>query len=150
MSQSLTNLLIHIIFSTKDRVLLIKQDIEGQLHSYMAEVFKSYDSHAIIIGGTENHIHTLCSLSKKIPLSKVIEEVKKSSSKWIKTKDSEYGRFYWQNGYGAFSIGHSMKESTMQYIRNQKEHHKNKTFQEEFLMFLNKYHIQYDERYIWD
>lgn len=150
MPQSLTNLLVHIIFSTKDRRPLIKQRIEHQLHSYMAGVLKEFDSPAIIIGGTDNHVHILCSLSKKNPLSKVIEFIKKSSSKWIKTLDAEYNKFYWQNGYGAFSIGSSGKIATMKYIKNQKEHHRKKTFQEEFRIFLNKYQIKYDERYIWD
>ena len=150
MSQSLANLLVHIIFSTKDRLPLIRQKIEDQLHSYIAGIFKEYSSPAIIIGGTDNHIHILCSLSKKISLSKVIENVKKSSSKWIKTVDPEYRKFYWQNGSGAFSIGASGKIATIKYIRNQKKHHRNKSFQEEFLKFLNKYRIKYDERYIWD
>lgn len=150
MPQSLANLLIHIIFSTKDRQLLIKRDIEGELYSYMAKIFKECDSSAIIIGGTENHVHILCSLSKKISLSKTIEDVKKSSSKWIKTKGQEYKDFFWQKGYGAFSIGQSGKDSLVDYIKNQKEHHKKKTFQEELLIFLDKYKVNYDERYLWD
>jgi REP element-mobilizing transposase RayT len=150
MPQSLANLLVHIIFSTKDRMPFIKQDIEKQLYSYMASIFKECDSPAIIIGGTKNHVHILFSLSRKHCLSKVIEDVKKSSSKWIKTKGLEYKKFYWQNGYGAFSIGISGKMATASYIKNQKEHHRKKTFQEEFLKFLNKYQIKYDERYVWD
>ncbi len=150
MSQSLTNILIHIIFSTKDRQPLINQCVEGQLHAYMAAVFKECDSPALIIGGTETHVHILCSLSKKNSLSKVLEDVKKSSSKWIKTIGPDYGKFYWQNGYGAFSIGFSAKTAAINYIKNQKEHHKNKTFQEEFLEFLNTYQVNYDERYLWD
>jgi REP element-mobilizing transposase RayT len=150
MPQSLANLLVHIIFSTKDRQPFIKQNIEKQLYSYMASIFRECDSPAIIIGGTENHVHILFSLSKKYRLSKVIEDIKKSSSKWIKTKGLEYKKFYWQNGYGAFSIGASGKIATIKYIRNQKEHHRKKTFQEEFLKFLNKYQIKYDERYVWD
>ncbi len=150
MPQSLANLLVHIIFSTKNRLPLIKQKVEKQLYSYMARVFKECDSPAIIIGGTENHVHILFSLSKRYRLSKVVEDVKKSSSKWIKTKGPEYKNFYWQNGYGAFSIGTSGKMATIKYIRNQKEHHRNRTFQAEFLKFLNKYQIKYDERYVWD
>ena len=150
MSQSLTNILVHIIFSTKDRQSLINQRVEDQLHAHMAAVFKEYDSPALIIGGTENHVHILCSLSKKYSLSKILEDVKKCSSKWIKTIDPDCGKFYWQNGYGAFSIGFSGKTAAINYIKNQKEHHRNKTFQEEFLEFLNKYQVNYDERYIWD
>ena len=150
MPQSLANLLVHIIFSTKDRQPFIKQNIEKQLYSYMVRIFRECDSPAIIIGGTENHVHILFSLSKKYRLSKVIEDIKKSSSKWIKTKRLEYKKFYWQNGYGAFSIGTSGKMATIKYIRNQKEHHRKRTFQAEFVKFLNKYQIKYDERYVWD
>ena len=150
MPQSLANLIVYIIFSTKDRMPFIKQNIEKQLYSYLASIFKECDSPAIIIGGTENHVHILFSLSRKHCLSNVIEDVKKSSSKWIKTKGLDYKKFYWQNGYGAFSIGTSGKIATVNYIKNQKEHHRKKTFQEEFLKFLNKYQIKYDERYVWD
>ena len=150
MSQSLANILVHIIFSTKDRQPLINQSVEGQLHAYMAAVFKKYDSPALIIGGIENHVHILFALSKKYSLSKILEDVKKCSSKWIKTVCPDCGKFYWQNGYGAFSIGFSGKSAAINYIKNQKEHHRNKTFQEEFLEFLNKYQMSYDERYIWD
>ena len=150
MSQSLANILVHIIFSTKDRQPLINQSVEGQLHAYMAAVFKKYDSTALIIGGIENHVHILFALSKKYSLSKILEDVKKCSSKWVKTVGPDYGKFYWQNGYGAFSIGFSGKTTAINYIKNQKEHHRNKTFQEEVLEFLNKYQVNYDERYLWD
>ncbi len=150
MPQSLVNNLLHIIWSTKDRQPLIESKIEKRVHSYMAGIFKEYGSSAILIGGTNSHVHILSSLSKNYSLSTVIENVKKSSSKWIKTISLEYSKFYWQKGYGAFSIGSSQKGAVIKYIETQKEHHKNKTFKEEYLDFLKKYQIKYDERYLWD
>jgi len=150
MSQSLVTNLVHIIFSTKNRQPLIHQKIEERLHSYMAGIFKACDSPAILIGGTTNHVHILSSLSKNYSLSKVIENIKKSSSKWIKTLGTEYKPFYWQNGYAAFSISPSSKEATMKYIQNQKDHHRKKTFQAEYLEFLGKNQMEYDERFIWE
>ncbi len=95
-------------------------------------------------------MHILISLSRKVALSDLLEEVKKSSSKWIKTKGPEYRNFYWQNGFGAFSIGESGVPALNKYIAEQKEHHRKKTFQEEFREFLKPYNMEYDERYVWD
>jgi REP element-mobilizing transposase RayT len=98
----------------------------------------------------EDHVHLLFRLGRKRSLAEIVEEVKKSSSKWIKTKGPQYKDFYWQSGYGAFSIGQSGIDALKAYIANQKEHHRKKTFQEEFREFLAKYQIEYDERYVWD
>jgi len=150
MPQSLASILVHVVFSTKHRQPLIKPEIEDELFAYMASIWRAHESPAIAINGTEDHVHMLISLSRKVALSDVIEEVKKSSSKWIKTKGSEYKNFYWQNGFGAFSIGQSGVEALKKYIAIQKEHHKKKTFQDEFRAFLKAYNIEYDERYVWD
>ncbi len=150
MPQSLARILVHIIFSTKHRQPLIKPEVENQLFSYMASIFRATDSPALAINGTEDHVHILCSLSRKMTLSDLLEEVKKGSSKWIKTKGAAYKNFYWQNGYGAFSIGESGIEALKKYIADQKEHHRKKTFQEEFRAFLKLYNIEYDKRYVWD
>jgi len=150
MLQSLARILVHIVFSTKHRQPLIQPEIENELYSYMASIFRVYESPAIIINGVEDHVHNLCTLSRKIALSDLIEKVKKSSSKWIKTKDAAYKNFYWQNGYGAFSIGESNVEALKTYIAKQKEHHRQKTFQDEFREFFQLYKIEYDEKYVWD
>jgi REP element-mobilizing transposase RayT len=150
MPQSLARILVHIVFSTKHRQPLIKSEIENELFPYMASIFRAYESPAIIINGVEDHVHILCVLSRKMALSDLIEEVKKSSSKWIKTKGAAYKNFYWQNGYGAFSIGESNVEMLKAYIAKQKEHHRQKTFQDEFREFLKLYKIEYDEKYVWD
>ena len=116
----------------------------------MASILKDCDCSPIIIGGIEDHVHVLCKLSKTRSMSSVIEDVKKKSSKWIKTRGVEYKNFYWQNGYGAFSIGKSQVNTLRKYIQNQEEHHQKKAFKEEFLEILNRYGVEYDERYLWD
>jgi REP element-mobilizing transposase RayT len=150
MSQSLANILAHIIFSTKLSKPFITQAIKKELYSYMASILKDCDCSPIIIGGIEDHVHVLCKLSKTRSMSSVIENVKKKSSKWIKTKGVEYKDFYWQNGYGAFSIGQSQVNTLKGYIQSQEEHHQKKSFKEEFLEILNRYGVEYDERYLWD
>ncbi len=95
-------------------------------------------------------MHILCKLSKKIALIKLLEEVKSHSSKWIKTKGSEFANFYWQDGYGAFSVNPSEVDVVIKYIENQKNHHKTKTFQDEYRQFLKKYQVEFDEKYVWD
>lgn len=150
MPQSLASILVHVVFSTKHRQPLIKPEIEEELFKYMSAICREYESPAIAINGTEDHVHMLISLSRKMALSDLIEEVKKSSSKWIKTKGTAYRKFYWQNGYGAFSIGQSSVEKLKRYIAKQKDHHQKQTFQDEYRAFLELYNIEYDERYVWD
>ena len=150
MPQSLSKILLHIIFSTKNREDFIRPEIESELYAYMASICNEYDCHAHKIGGVENHVHIACNFSRTISVSKLLEYVKKSSSKWIKTKGEIYRNFFWQNGYGAFSLGMSQLPGVIKYIEQQKEHHRHKTFQEEYLAFLKKYKVEYDERYVWD
>lgn len=150
MAQSLSKILVHLIFSTKGRESLIKDDIRDELHRYMAAVLKELDSPAILINSVEDHIHILFSLSKNTSVSKVVEEIKKASSKWIKTKGNSNSGFHWQNGYGAFSVSQSNAPDVKKYIAGQREHHHRKTFQDEFREFLQRYEVQYDERYVWD
>ncbi len=150
MGQSLVKNYIHIIFSTKQRVPLIHQPVEEELYSYIGGICKEMECHPIKIGGYTDHTHILCLLSKKIALMNLLEEIKSHSSKWMKTKGTELKNFYWQNGYGAFSVNPSETEKVIAYIENQKEHHKTKTFQEEYRAFLKKYKVEYDEKYVWD
>lgn len=103
-----------------------------------------------LINGMADHVHLLSSLPRTMSLSKYIEEIKRNSSRWIKTKDSQYEKFAWQSGYGAFSVSSSRKDSVVRYIAGQKDHHRTVTFKEEFIAFLEKYGIEYDERYLWD
>ncbi len=150
MPQSLANILLHIIFSTKNRAPWIPVDIEPELHPYLASICRAHRCPAHEIGGTDDHVHLVCSLARTTTVSSLLEEIKGSSSKWIKTKGQQYAGFSWQAGYGAFSIGQSQLEAVKKYIAGQREHHRRKTFQEEFREFLAKYQVQYDERYVWD
>jgi REP element-mobilizing transposase RayT len=137
-------------YSTKERYPFIDDYIKEDLWKYMGGICTGLGCNPVQIGGYNDHIHILCLLSKKITQIKLLEEVKKESSKWIKTKDARYNNFYWQNGYGIFSVNPSEIETVVEYIKNQEEHHIKGTFKEEFLAFLKKYKIEYDERYIWD
>jgi REP element-mobilizing transposase RayT len=150
MPQSLANVLIHLIFSTKNRAPLVDPSIEGELFPYLASICRACQSPAHAIGGTENHVHIACSLSRTTTISGLLEELKRSSSKWIKTKGAEFSSFAWQNGYAAFSIGQSQLAAVKGYIARQREHHRVKSFEEEFREFLKRYQVQYDERYVWD
>ena len=150
MSQSLAKILLHLIYSTKNRERIIRDEIRDELHRYTAGILKELESPAILINSVEDHVHILYAHSKNLSLSNVIEEVKKSSSKWIKTKGAEYSGFYWQTGYGAFSVSQSGVADVVQYIQSQKEHHRRRTFQEEYREFLKRYEVTFDERYVWD
>jgi len=129
---------------------MILPEIIQELYSYMAGIARIHESQVHEIGGIEDHVHLLVSLARTLPLSKLIEDIKKGSSKWIKTKGNLYTDFAWQNGYGAFSIDQSAYEDLRKYIQTQKDHHKNISFQDEYRAFLKKYHVVYDEKYVWD
>jgi REP element-mobilizing transposase RayT len=150
MPQSLAKIYVHMIFSTKNREPLLDQDVRTELYSYLGGALNNLDCQPIEIGGTADHAHILCCLSKNLSLSRLIEEIKTSSSRWIKAKEPRLAQFHWQNGYGAFSVSQSHLNAVIPYIRQQEEHHRKVTFQEEFLEFLRKYRVPYDERYVWD
>jgi REP element-mobilizing transposase RayT len=150
MGQSLVKNYIHIVFSTKHRQPLILPTVEEELHKYVGGICNKLECPPLIVGGYTDHIHILCMLSKKIALMKLVEEIKSHSSKWIKSKSAEYSTFYWQDGYAAFSVNPRGVERVTCYIKNQKEHHRKKTFQLELISTLKKNRIEYDERYLWD
>ncbi len=150
MPQSLSSILIHLIFSTKNREPFITGEVEPELYPYMASIFKAMKSPALIINGSSDHVHMLFSLSRVITIADLVEEVKTASSKWIKTKGRQFTNFHWLNGYGAFSIGQSQVPDVKRYIARQKEHHRRITFQDEYRKFLRRYGVDYDERYVWD
>jgi putative transposase len=148
MSQSFVQIYIHIVFHTKDNVKLIKADIENELFSYLGGILKNYKSNPLQIGGTSDHIHILCTLPKTIALADLVEEIKKSSSKWIKTKGAQYNNFYWQDGYGGFSVSNSGVERVKIYILNQKKHHEKVSFTDEYKNLLEAYGILFEDRYL--
>jgi REP element-mobilizing transposase RayT len=138
------------MFSTKYREPLILESIQDELFSYLSAVCKNLECYPLKIGGHHDHVHILCTLSKNVALKTLLEEIKSHSSKWMKTKDERLRGFYWQNGYGAFSVRPSDIDIVTAYIQNQKEHHQKKSFQDEYRTFLKKYNVEFDERYVWD
>ncbi|MBN4066596.1 IS200/IS605 family transposase [Simkania negevensis] len=150
MAQSLSAILIHVIFSTKQRQRFIQPDVLPDLHRYMVGIARSHKAYVHEIGGIEDHVHLLISLPRTLSISKLVEDVKKSSSKWIKTKGGIYQDFAWQSGYGALSIGQSGMDGLKNYIQNQREHHQKVSFQDEYRLLLKKYGVAFDEKYVWD
>jgi len=149
MSQSLAKNTIHLVFGAKNRQLWLKEALQPRLHAYLAGIFKEWDSPAIVIGGHDDHIHALFLLSKNHALKKVVEEIKKSSSKWLKTIDTGLRDFAWQDGYGAFSVSESNVADVKAYIEHQAEHHRRMTFQDELRRLLVRHAIAVDERHLW-
>ena len=150
MPQSLIRNYVHLVFSTKYREQLIYPPIEDELYAYLGRECKRLGCQPIKIGGYTDHVHILCLLSQKIALMKLMEQIKSHSSKWMKTKETYLEGFYWQDGYGAFSVNPSEISRVIDYIHNQKEHHTKYTFQNEYRAILKKYRVDYDERYVWD
>ncbi len=150
MSQSLVKNLIHLVYSTQHRHPWIAKNDRNNLFAYQAGIFREWDSPAIAIGGVEDHVHALFTLSKNHPLKKIVEEVKKGSSKWMKTNGPRNLDFHWQAGYAAFSVSQSNLDEVKRYIENQEEHHRKLTFQEELRAFYRRHEIEFDERYVWD
>jgi putative transposase len=151
MPQSLANVLIHIVFSTKHRTPWLKDfAVRHELHRYMMGTLQSLECWPSALDGVEDHIHVLCQLSRKIAIMDLIEEIKTSSSKWIKTKGTSYRDFHWQAGYGVFSVSESNRDVLIRYIQNQAEHHKRMTFQDEYRALCARHGIEIDERYVWD
>jgi putative transposase len=150
MPQSLARLHIHLIFSTKNRECLLTDGVRSSLHAYMATVLQNLGCPPVLINSVEDHVHILFELARTVSVSQAVEEVKKSSSKWIKTQGTEFAHFAWQAGYGAFAVSESNVPAVRDYIAKQQEHHGRKSFQEEYRTFLERHGVAFDERYVWD
>jgi REP element-mobilizing transposase RayT len=150
MPQSLSKVYVHPTFSTKNRHPYIDNGIKERLWEYLGGICRGLECYPLQVGGYNDHVHIISLLSRKISQARFVEEVKKQSSKWIKTVDNQYSDFYWQDGYGIFSVNPTQVETVVAYIKNQEEHHRGEAFQEEMVGFLKKYHVLYDERYLWD
>jgi putative transposase len=148
MSQSYVQFYSHIVFHTRNNEKLITDTIENELYSYIGGILKNCKSNPIKIGGTSDHVHILCTLPKTLSISDLVEEIKKSSSKWVKTKGSAFNNFYWQDGYGCFSVSPSQINNVINYISNQKEHHKNVSCFDEYISLLKENGVEFDERYL--
>ncbi len=150
MPQSLSHILIHLVFSTKDRHPFIGKNIQSHLHAYLASVVRDMGCECPRAGGVEDHVHLAIRLSRTLTTAELVEKVKVSSSKWMKTQFSDCSAFSWQRGYGVFSVGPSDEPALLEYIDGQAKHHEKVSFQEEYRRFLLKYGISFDDRYVWD
>ena len=150
MAQTLTALYFHVIFSTKNRVDLIRPDVEDELYAYIGGILNNHHSKLLIGNGDQKHAHLLLSLNKMVLIPDIIGDVKRSSSKWLKTKGGMLTKFGWQDGYSVFTVGHTQLDAVKKYIANQKEHHKNVLFEDEMRDFYQRYGIDFDEEYVWD
>jgi putative transposase len=139
--------LVHCVFSTKNRRNLIKPEIQSDLWAFVGGIANKNGLKTLIVGGTENHVHVLLSLPATMPLAKAMQLIKGASSHWM--NDNHARNFAWQEGYGAFTVGISQKADTIAYIRSQPEHHRKRSFEEEFVAFLKKHNVDYDPRYVW-
>ena len=150
MPQSLARVHIHLIFSTKNRQRLLSDSIRQPLHNYMAVVLRNFNCPATLINSVEDHVHILFELARTVSISQAVEEVKTTSSKWLKTQSPDLQAFAWQAGYGAFAVSQSNIDTVRDYIANQHEHHRIKSFEEEYRAFLKKHSIEFDERYVFE
>jgi REP element-mobilizing transposase RayT len=151
MPQSLAQIYLHLVFSTKDRRPFLQDAaLRGELHRYLGGTCNKLDCPVLRVGGAADHVHILCRLGRSIAVADLIKELKRDSSQWVKTKAASLADFYWQNGYGAFSVSPGHVEALREYIASQEEHHRTVTFQDEFRRLLTKYGLEWDERYVWD
>jgi putative transposase len=150
MPQSLARLLVHLVFSTKNRAPVLSPSIRETLHPYLAAVLEEHTCPSLQVGGVEDHVHLLFGLSRTLTVAEVVERVKTSSSKWMKTRGPDFESFYWQVGYGAFSVSQSNAAAVVRYIQRQEAHHRRTTFQEEYLALLNRHQIAYEADHVWD
>ena len=151
MPQSFARVVLHVVFSTKNRVPFLKDpDIRARLHAYMAGVLQNIGCEPILINGVEDHVHILCNLSRTITIAKLVEEAKTEPSKWMKEQGAACRDFFWQGGYGSFSVSQSNVEQVREYVAAQEEHHRKVSFQDEFRALCRKHGVEIDERYVWD
>lgn len=151
MPQSLAKVIVHLVYSTKNRTPWLKApNLRTELYAYNATILKNVDSPALLIGGVEDHVHILALLSRRHAIMDVVQESKTETSKWIKKQGPEFHDFHWQAGYGIFSVSESNLDQVKRYIDRQEEHHRRMSFQDEFRVLCRRYGIEIDERYVWD
>ena len=149
MPQSLSKVILHIIFSTKNREPWLDSAIRPRMHAYLATICRDLGGEAFRVDGVADHVH-IVTIPRTLSLAEMIEQAKKGSSKWIKSLEARYRGFFWQRGYGAFSVSPSQLDAALQYVQTQEEHHRTRTFQEEYRELLRRHDVEFDERYVWD
>jgi len=150
MPQSLSKVILHIIFSTKNRELWFDSDVRPRMHAYLATVCRDLGAEFVHVGGVADHVHIVTTLPRSVSQAEFIKRIEKTSSKWIKALDARYRGFFWQRGYGAFSVSPSQLETVLQYVDAQQAHHRTRTFQEEYRELLRRQGVDFEERYVWD
>jgi putative transposase len=150
MPQSLSKVILHIIFSTKNREPFLDSNVRPRMHAYLATICRDLGSDFVHVGGVSDHVHIVTTLPRTLSQAQLVEQIKKTSSKWIKALGVRYRGFFWQRGYSAFSVSPRQLEPVLQYIDAQQEHHRTRTFQEEYRELLRRHGIHFDERYVWD
>ena len=150
MLQSLAQILVHLVFSTKGREPWLADDIRDELHAYIGGIVENHNGPLLNSGSVADHIHLLVAHPRMTAPSDLVQDIKTGSSKWLKTKGAKYANFHWQGGYGIFSISPSHRLALEEYIGKQSEHHRKVTFQEEYRRLLSRYEVAFDERYVWD
>jgi putative transposase len=150
MPQSLSKVVLHVVFSTKNREPWLDLDVRPRMHAYLATICRDLGAELVLVGGVADHVHVVTTLPRTVSQAQMIEQVKKTSSKWIKACDFRYRGFFWQRGYGAFSVSPSQLQIVLEYLNQQQEHHQTRTFQEEYRDLLRKHDVAFDERYVWD
>jgi putative transposase len=150
MAHSFSQILVHVIFSTKDRLPYIDAELQPRLFPYLGGIIKELDSKPHIINGTADHVHPLVSLAARWSVADALRVLKTNSSRWVHQQWPARAKFAWQTGYGAFSVSHSQMDAVLKYTDGQQEHHRTLTFQQEFVQFLHRHEIEYDARYLWE
>jgi REP element-mobilizing transposase RayT len=150
MPQSLALVIVHIIFITRDRKPLFDHPVRHDLHAYLAARARIAGCECYCVGGVADHVHLAVRLSRTVTVAKLVEDLKTSTSKWLKTQSPSLKMFSWQSGYGAFSVGPADLPALRRYIEDQEKHHQKTTFQDELRILLKKYGVEHDERYMWD
>jgi REP element-mobilizing transposase RayT len=148
--QSLSKVILHIVFSTKNREPWLDSNLRPRMHAYLATICRELDADFVRVGGVPDHVHIVTTLPRTLSQAQFVEQIKKTSSKWIKSLDARYRGFFWQRGYGAFSVSPSQLDASLKYVNKQQEHHRRRTFQEEYRELLRKHGVDFDERYVWD
>ena len=150
MAHTHTNLLVHVVFSTKDRAPLLDAQLKSRLFPYIGGIIRELGGMALLINGPTDHVHILALVPAKSALSEIVGKVKANSSGWVHREFPKLGAFGWQTGYAAFTVSYSQKQTVLDYIANQEEHHHHLSFKEELVAFLKKHEIEYDEKYLWE
>jgi REP element-mobilizing transposase RayT len=150
MPQSLSKVILHISFSTKNREAWLDPNVRPRMHAYLATICRDLNGDFVHVGGVSDHVHIVTTLPRTLSQAQFVEQIKKTSSKWMKGVDAHCRGFFWQKGYAAFSVSPSQLDAVLEYVDTQQEHHRTRTFQEEYRELLRRHGIDFDERYVWD